>query len=99
MATRTELAHLLRRATFGPRADELDAAERAGYDATLSALLAPADPVSPPHFDTDPLVDLPKNADRPTRLAAQQDLNDQIRQITVWWLDRMVSADRQFAEK
>jgi uncharacterized protein (DUF1800 family) len=99
MATRTELAHLLRRATFGPRAEELDAAERAGYDATLSALLAPADPVSPPHFDTDPLVDLPKNADRPTRLAAQQVLNDQIRQITVWWLDRMVAADGQFAEK
>ncbi|MFF5234758.1 hypothetical protein [Dactylosporangium sp. NPDC000521] len=30
MADRTALAHLLRRATFGPTAEEVDAAERAG---------------------------------------------------------------------
>jgi uncharacterized protein (DUF1800 family) len=99
MATRTELAHLLRRATFGPRAQEVDAAERAGYDATLAGLLAPAGTVALPHFDTDPLVDLPKGADRATRQQAQQALRGQVEQCIVWWLDRMVAADRQFAEK
>ena len=41
MADRKALAHLLRRATFGPTAEEVDAAERAGFAATLDALLAP----------------------------------------------------------
>ena len=40
--TRAQLAHLLRRATFGPRADEVDAAERAGFDATVNGLLTPS---------------------------------------------------------
>ena len=39
MATRSDLAHLLRRAGFGPRADEVDAAEKAGVAATVDALL------------------------------------------------------------
>jgi uncharacterized protein (DUF1800 family) len=99
MATRTQLAHLLRRATFGPRAEEVDAAERTGYDATVAGLLAPAVPVAMPHFDTDPLVDLPKGADRTARQKAQQALRDQIQSIIVWWLDQMVTTDRQFAEK
>jgi uncharacterized protein (DUF1800 family) len=100
MATRTELAHLLRRATFGPRAQEVDAAERAGYDATLAALLAgPATGPAMPHFDTDPLVDLPKGADRATRQQARQVLREQVEQSIVWWLDRMVVADRQLTEK
>src|SRR5947209_1471668 len=70
MATRAELAHLLRRAGFGPRAQELDDAERAGFDATLAKLLTPAGtPNGPPmpHLDTDPLVDLAKGVDRATR--------------------------------
>jgi len=100
MATRAELAHLLRRATFGPRADEVDAAERVGFDATLAGLLDPTGTAATlPHFATDPLVDLPRDADRTARQRAQQQLRNQVETGTTWWLDRMVTADRQFAEK
>ncbi|OLB73551.1 MAG: hypothetical protein AUI14_25950 [Actinobacteria bacterium 13_2_20CM_2_71_6] len=95
----------MRRATFGPRADEVDAAERAGYDATLANLLTPstvdagAARTPAPKFETDPLVALAKGADRATRQKAQQDLRQQVQQIVLWWLDRLVAADHQFAEK
>ncbi|WP_238424858.1 DUF1800 domain-containing protein [Micromonospora parastrephiae] len=41
MSDREAVAHLLRRATFGPTADEVDAAERVGPAATLDKLLTP----------------------------------------------------------
>jgi uncharacterized protein (DUF1800 family) len=102
MATRAELAHLLRRATFGPTAAEIDAAERAGFDATLAGLLTPTGTAAipaMPTFDTDPVADLSKDVDRATRFKAQQNLRGQVQTIIGWWLDRMVVADRQFAEK
>jgi uncharacterized protein (DUF1800 family) len=100
MATRAQLAHLLRRATFGPRAEEVDAAERAGFEATLANLLAPASPnAGAPALGTDPLAALPKGADRAARQQAQQQLRQQVQQLMLWWLDRLVTADHQFAEK
>src|SRR2546430_6296259 len=105
MATRAQLAHLLRRATFGPRAEEVDAAERAGFDATLASLLAPTSPdagaarTPVPSLGSDPLAALPKGADRATRQKAQQELRQQVQQVMLWWLDRLVAADHQFAEK
>src|SRR5438477_2954444 len=100
MATRAQLAHLLRRATFGPRAEEVDAAERAGFETTLANLLAPASPAAgAPALGTDPLAALPKGADRAARQQAQQQLRQQVQQLTLWWLDRLVTADHQFAEK
>jgi uncharacterized protein (DUF1800 family) len=83
MPSREELAHLLRRTTFGPRADEVDAAERNGYDATLSALLAGLSQPAPA---------------QPTGLT-QAGNRDEIRTAIVWWLDRMVVAENQLAEK
>ncbi len=38
--SRSDLAHLFRRAGFGARPDELDAAVKAGYRATVEELLA-----------------------------------------------------------
>lgn len=102
MATRAELAHLLRRATFGPRAQELDDAERAGYDTTLARLLTPTGPPAGPPMpalDTDPLVDLGKNADRAAREKARQALRGQVQGSVAWWLDRMVAGDQQWREK
>src|SRR5205814_8542144 len=99
MATRAELAHLLRRATFGPRAEEVDAAERAGYQATVDALLAPAGTdvgaarTPPPQLGPDPVLALGRNPAR----AAQQQRRQQGRAATLWWLDRMVQAEHQFA--
>ena len=40
--TRREVAHLLRRAGFGASPSEIDAAARAGYDATVERLVRPA---------------------------------------------------------
>ena len=105
MATRAELTHLLRRATFGPRAEEVDAAERAGFDATLDALLQPAGddtgaartPVA--QVGPDPLLALGPKPDRQARQKARQQRRDQVRTVTLWWLDRMAQADHQLAEK
>src|SRR2546421_1052366 len=99
MATRAQLAHLLRRATFGPRADEVDAAERAGFDATLANLLSGSASAPMPALGADPLAALPKDADRAARQAAQQAVRQQVEDSVLWWLDRMVAAEHQFAEK
>src|SRR5947207_5476672 len=105
MATRAELAHLLRRATFGPRADEVDAAERVGYGATLDGLLNPSGadagaartPV--PQRGPDPVLALGRNPDRAVRQKAQAERRTQGRTATLWWLDRLTQADHQFREK
>ena len=105
MATRAELAHLLRRATFGPRAEEVDAAERAGATATLAGLVNPASPdagaaATPmPVLATDPRYALGTKPTVQQRQQAQQQEADWTRTAQVWWLDRMVAADHQLAEK
>src|SRR6266536_5265522 len=105
MATRAELAHLLRRATFGPRAEEVDAAVRVGYEATVDALLtARGDDVGAartpvPQPGPDPVLALGKQPDRAARQRAQQQRRQQGRAATLWWLDRLTQADHQFREK
>jgi uncharacterized protein (DUF1800 family) len=105
MATRAELAHLLRRATFGPRAEEVDAAVQAGPAATLAGLVSPASPdagaaatpmpVTPPDLR---YVSGDKATAAQRQQSAQQEA-DWTRTAVVWWLDRMVVADHQLAEK
>src|SRR4051794_39694180 len=105
MATRAELAHLLRRATFGPRPEEVDAAESAGYEATVDALLQPkgddagAARTPVPQLGPDPYLALDKNADRAARQKAQQERRQQGRTATYWWIDRMTQADHQLPER
>src|SRR5689334_20194794 len=105
MATRAELAHLLRRATFGPLAEEVDQAERDGPQATLAALLRPAGPdagadaTPPPALGPDPALALGPHPDRDAQLKAQRDRRAQVQTITAWWLDRMVAAGHQWPEK
>ncbi len=48
MAEREKVAHLLRRATFGPTAEEVDEAEKAGYAATAERLINPQTPDTAP---------------------------------------------------
>src|SRR5207248_2266852 len=52
-----------------------------------------------PALDADPVVALPKDADRAARQAAQQQVRQQAQDSVLWWLDRMVAAEHQFAEK
>lgn len=91
MADRKALAHLLRRATFGPTAEEVDAAERAGVEPTLDALLDP--PAADAGAARTPVPKLPPVLNDKTDRAAQ------IRTVGYWWLDRMVQAEHQLHEK
>ncbi|MET7421285.1 DUF1800 domain-containing protein [Dactylosporangium sp. NPDC005555] len=90
MADRKALAHLLRRATFGPTAEEVDAAERAGAAATVDALLKPSG--ADAGAARTPAPRLPEVDERADRAA-------QIRTVGSWWLDRMVQAEHQLPEK
>ena len=88
---RSALAHLLRRAGFGASGAEIDAAAKAGYEATVAALLAPAgaDPgaaaTPPPDF---PAMKVPKKGD------AQAEY-----QMVGWWLARMAAVTQPLVEK
>jgi uncharacterized protein (DUF1800 family) len=99
------IAHLLRRATFGPTAAEVAAAEEAGPLATLEALLAPSAPdrgaaATPlPDLGVDPYAQLPATASREDRIRAQAQRRVLQRALLSWWLDRMVEADHQLVEK
>ncbi|BCB75546.1 DUF1800 family protein [Phytohabitans flavus] len=105
MAEREQVALLLRRATFGPTAAEVDAAERAGYAATVDRLLTPraadagARETPPPDLGTDPAAALTKGSTREQRQQARQEQREQARALVLWWLDRMVAADDQLGEK
>ena len=91
MADREKVAHLLRRATFGPTAEEVDAAESRGPAATLDALFAPAAPDAGAARTPLPKLGLVVNE--------KSDRAEQIRTVGTWWLDRMVQAEHQLHEK
>ncbi|MEH1098279.1 DUF1800 domain-containing protein [Micromonospora sp. CPCC 205561] len=105
MTEREAVAHLLRRATFGPTADEVDAAERAGTAATLDRLLAPpgtdrggtATPL--PDLGPEPAAGLTRDSTREQRQQANQQRREQTLRLIRWWLDRMVSTGDQLDEK
>ena len=102
MAEREKVAHLLRRATFGPTAEEVDAAESAGWEATLSKVLGASDPkLGPPvpSITSDPIDSLPREATGEQREAARKLRETQTQMIYDWWLDRMVVAGNQLEEK
>lgn len=105
MADREKIAHLLRRATYGPTATEVDDAERAGFSSTLDGLLRPTgiDPgaiASPmPVLGPDPVAMLPQTATQAQKDQAYQLRRDQISTLTAWWPDRMVIAKHQWVEK
>ncbi|WBC16434.1 DUF1800 domain-containing protein [Micromonospora sp. WMMA1998] len=105
MTEREAVAHLLRRATFGPTADEVDAAERAGLAATLDRLLDPvgadrgAAATPTPDLGPDPAAALDKGATREQRQEANRRRREQATALTDWWLARMVAAEHQCDEK
>ncbi|MGQ5260532.1 DUF1800 domain-containing protein [Micromonospora sp. ZYX-F-536] len=105
MSDREAVAHLLRRATFGPTADEVDAAERAGPAAALDNLLTPVRPdrgaaaTPPPALGTDPYARLTGESTREQRQQANAERREQLQRLTLWWLDRMVAAEDGLTEK
>ncbi|GIF09275.1 DUF1800 domain-containing protein [Actinoplanes siamensis] len=82
MTDRREVSHLLRRLTFGPTAAEVDAAVRAGYDATLASLLRPAAVVPPPDLGAEP-------AEQADRQKVREEQRAQVGELVRWWLARM----------
>jgi uncharacterized protein (DUF1800 family) len=102
---RSRIAHLYRRAGFGARPEELDAAVAAGYQATVDRLvdLSVADGATgaPPTF-TAPAV-LAQPADEAARRAAQQAdqraNREEGRKLTQWWIDRMVLSTTPLRER
>ncbi len=78
------VAHLLRRATFGATADELEQARSAGYAKTVDRLLEerPAEPVPFPGGDG---------------ASSEKPLN--IGQLQQWWIDHMLTTPTPFAER
>ncbi|GAA4701250.1 DUF1800 domain-containing protein [Phytohabitans rumicis] len=99
-----DVALLLHRAGFGPTGAELAAARKAGYAATLSALISPPGPDVGASSAPIPVLGMDPFADKPNPTVAQRSSGDhvrrvQIEQITKWWLDRMTVADHQAVEK
>src|SRR5690349_11361239 len=87
MADRRQVAHLLRRATFGPTAAEIDALASRDYAEVVRTV------VSPSGVDTAPAL--------PT-FAYSCDggrVNDEQMKLVSAWIGRMVSTPLQFPEK
>jgi uncharacterized protein (DUF1800 family) len=105
MADRVAAAHLLRRATFGPTAAEVDAAAATSLDVVISALVSPtgidvgAAATPEPHLVADPGLSINARSPAAARTAAQQARQTQNQMVIDWWLARMVAAQHQFTEK
>jgi uncharacterized protein (DUF1800 family) len=87
---RSAVAHLLRRAGFGASGAEIDAAAKAGYEATVAALVAPAG--ADPGVAATPAPALPLTKDKKGN--AQADY-----QMVGWWLARMAAVTQPLVEK
>ena len=102
---RSRIAHLYRRAGFGARPDELDAAVTAGYEATVEKLVDLSVPdtatLAAPTFSPPAVVAAP--ADQAARRAAQQAdqraNREEGRRLNQWWVDRMVLSSTPLREK
>ena len=102
MADRELVAHLLRRATFGPTRAEIDAAARLDLPAIVSGLVRPSGvDTAPalPSFADDPYLGRTKEMTRPERQQSRQAARQQLTQLTQGWLVRMAAAQHQLAEK
>lgn len=102
---RSRIAHLYRRAGFGARPDELDAAVAAGYEATVDRLVdlsvADAAAVRSPTFTPPAVIASPGDeaARRAAQQADQRANREEGRKLTQWWIDRMVLSTTPLRER
>jgi len=93
--TRSRIAHLYRRAGFGARAEELDAAAARGYGATVDHLLdaGASDPgvatMADPTF-TKVFGDF---------MTVRRHRRHEASQMMLWWINRMIAATNPLPEK
>ena len=100
--SRARLAHLYRRAGFGGRPDELDAAVAAGYGATVDRLLDRSRPDPAAAAITPPALTAtyaPLSTDPSTAKTQARSLADEGRALGLWWLQRMAAASSPLPEK
>ena len=97
-------ARLLRRAGFGTRGTDVDAAVRLGATRYVAAMMA-ADPSTDPGAKATPLPSFPavgplgKVASKAERAAHNKTLRTQLTAMTGWWIRRMVAVEQPFGEK
>lgn len=101
--TRSAVAHLVRRAAFGAPAEEIDALAASGYEGAVEQLcdLGPdpaADAVPAPTFDTAGYL-ARRNGDEASRREAALTAKAERRALPLWWVRRMVAAERPLREK
>lgn len=102
--TRNAVAHLLRRAAFGGRADEIDALAEGGYEAAVDAVCdfttpdAAADAVTVPEFDTAAYL-AARDGTAEERRAAGRAQRAARRGLLLWALRRMAEATQAHREK
>jgi uncharacterized protein (DUF1800 family) len=98
---RALIAHLLRRAGFGPTPQQLDRYASLGYAGAVQALVdAPAEPVV--EAIVSPALTVVATGEIETieeRKARSQLRRQQRLGITQWWLERMTAADNPLSEK
>jgi uncharacterized protein (DUF1800 family) len=82
------MAHLLRRAGFGARRDELERCAAQGYEATVEELLHPEE--TPPAIDDDDLI---------RRYHVDENSLMLIESCQTYWLYRMINTRRSLEEK
>jgi uncharacterized protein (DUF1800 family) len=97
--TRSNIAHLFRRAGFGARPDEIDQAVKAGYRATVESLLAGLSGPDP-GGDAIALPDLTNTKAASGAPAAKRAAQkQQYLALQRWWLNRMIATTTPLREK
>jgi len=102
---RGRIAHLYRRAGFGARPDELDAAVADGYEAAVDRLVSFGGPdagaagLAGPTFSVSPPVPTDPEARRQAQQAEQKVRRDEGRRLSQWWVDRMVVTSTPLRER
>lgn len=99
---RLEISRLYHRFGFGPRPGEFKAALANGLDATRSALLSV--PESDAGADSVPEPNITDTGPRPSQktealIEFSIKLRAQMKELPIWWLDRMVLSDHALTER
>lgn len=97
------MTRLLKRTGFTATPAQVSAGLAAGFPATVSAILRPTG--GDPGAAATPLPSLaappakPGKGDAAAKKQYRKQLQQQTRQVTLWWLDRMVAAQQPWVEK
>lgn len=98
MDERAKIVRLLQRTSFGAPPAAVDAAVRAGFDATVDRIVTAAGSAATDAPRFGPLVRT-KNPSAEEKKAFGQKARTQSQQLLLWWVERMVTAPDPWLEK